>query len=92
MNEIRNINWTKGVMPFIVTDKNLLKVNFLGTKAVADLPSKILDLPPLGVQILSISIMQFLGKFIVCWYSLPFGGLSPPPRGHPGSATVRAIY
>ena len=55
--------------------------------AVANLHSKILDAPrPLGVQILSISCSfgENLAKSYVG--GLP-GGLAPPSRGNPGSAT-----
>ena len=46
------------------------------------------DAPPPPVQILSISC-SFLGKFgkIARWRPLPHGGLAPPHRGNPGSAT-----
>ena len=56
--------------------------------SVADLHSKILDVPPSPGGPNSFNFMQFLGNFgkIVCWR--PPGELAPPPRGNPGSATV----
>ena len=57
---------------------------------MADLHSKILDVPPPGGPN-SFNFMQFLGNFdkIVCWR--PPGELAPPPRGNPGSATVNVL-
>ena len=44
--------------------------------------------PPGGSN--SFNFVQFLGKFgkIVCWRP---PGLVPPPRGNPGSATVKGL-
>ena len=59
------------------------------TPPVADLHSKILDVRPLGAQILSIScsFWEFLAKSYV---GAPPGELVPPPLENPGSAT--ALY
>ena len=47
--------------------------------------------PPPGPN--SFNFMQFLGKFgkIICWRP-PTGELAPPPRGNPGSATVKDTF
>ena len=67
-------------------------MGLLGPYAVADLHSKILDVPPPPPPSSnSFNFMQFGGQFgkIVYW-RFP-GGLAPPYQGNPGSATATHI-
>ena len=75
----------KGIRSFILTGKVSWSVRLTTQRSLADLRGE-RDVHPFGVQILSISC-SFRENLAKSYVGAPDGGLAPPPRGNPGSAT-----